>query len=143
MGFIVLVAFLSLPIFFIKGATWFSYLIEPLILLILLLAFTSMFLVGLPLTLMKKTKFTGAQIMFFTSYIFGLILWIICFMYSLMFFGPFITFIGLAFVGIGVLPIAIVGFILNGYWTHLLILAILALITYGSRIYVFALEEDF
>ena len=65
--------------------------------------------VFVPLTLWRKTRGVGSVALFIASYIFGLTTWLFGAMITFSVFGWFGLVLGLLFLGVGVVPLAIVG----------------------------------
>lgn len=141
MGIIIAVFILSLPIFLIKGTVWVGMMLEPIIPIILIISFIITIFIGFPLTLINKTKELGVIIIYIMSFSFGFILWLISFMYSMIIFGGFWTLVGLLFGGIGVIPLAMLGFVIRGYWSYFLISLVLIAFTYGTSTYANCISE--
>jgi hypothetical protein len=133
-SFLILIAVLSLPFVFIMGAAWASKnLLSPLILIgWILLAINIVIL--LPLSLFSRLRgFTGGCI-FFSSFIFGLISWLLGFVMAYSIWGAWAVVIGILLMGGGVVPIALLATAFNGYWDPFLTLLVITILTFGARI---------
>lgn len=142
-GFLILIAFLSLPLVFIMGAAWASRnLLGPLIAIgWVLLALNIVIL--LPLSIFKRFRgFTGGGI-YFSSFLFGLVAWLLGFILTYSIWGAWAVVIGILFLGGGVVPIALLATAINGYWNPFFTLLILAVLTFAARIIgIFIAESD-
>lgn len=127
---------------FIKGAHFavallpYAYTISiPVFLLDLILFF--------PLALIYKTKNIGAVALMISSYIFGFVLWgtsTILVWYN---WGLIWVIVGIFFAGVGVAPMAVALCLFRGYWPTLILLLMLALLTFGIRSFsIFAIERE-
>lgn len=133
LGFLIFIALLSLPFVFIMGAVWSSKnLLGPLITIgWVLLAFNILIL--LPLSIFKGLRgFTGSG-MFISSYLFGLIAWLLGFILTYLIWGAWAVVIGILFLGGGVVPIALLATAINGYWDPFLTLMVVTILTFGTR----------
>jgi len=88
----------------------------------------------IPMAYFKKTKVYAGVGLFSISYFFGFTLWLYSALATYIFWGFLALIIGLFFLGLGVLPIAIVASIFKGEWSVLVNLIYLMALTYGSRI---------
>lgn len=133
-GFLILVAILSLPLVFIMGAAWASKnLLGPLIVLgWVLLAINIVIL--LPLSIFKRLRgFVGGGI-YFSSFAFGLVAWLLGFILTYSIWGAWAVFIGILFLGGGVVPIALVATAINGHWDLFFTLLVVTVLTFAARI---------
>ena len=88
----------------------------------------------LPLTIWRKTRGVAGAGLLITSYIFGLTTWLLGAAVTFGSFGWFGLIIGLLFLGVGVVPLAIIGAIFkldNGGLA--LVLVVMVAVTFGAR----------
>ena len=88
----------------------------------------------LPLTIWRKTRGAVGAGLLITSYIFGLTTWLLGAAVTFGSFGWFGLIIGLLFLGLGVVPLAIIGAIFkldNGGLA--LVLFVMVVVTFGAR----------
>ena len=88
----------------------------------------------LPLTIWRKTRGAAGAGLLITSYIFGLTTWLLSAAVTFGSFGWFGLIIGLLFLGLGVVPLAIIGAIFkldNGGLA--LVLFVMVVVTFGAR----------
>ena len=88
----------------------------------------------LPLTIWRKTRGAAGAGLLITSYIFGLTTWLLGAAVTFGSFGWFGLIIGLLFLGLGVVPLAIIGAIFkldNGGLA--LVLFVMVVVTFGAR----------
>ena len=88
----------------------------------------------LPLTIWRKTRGAAGAGLLITSYIFGLTTWLLSAAVTFGSFGWFGLIIGLLFLGVGVVPLAIIGAIFkldNGGLA--LVLFVMVVVTFGAR----------
>jgi hypothetical protein len=132
-GVVVLVGFLALPVVFILGSTWAAeHLLSPLI-VIGWLAVALDVVILLPLSIFKRFRgFTGSVI-FISSYVFGLVTWLLGFVLTYSLWGLGAVIIGILFLGGGVVPMALLATMFKGLWDPFFTLLVLVVITFASR----------
>ncbi len=127
------VCIFALPVVFIMGSLWASeHLLRPLMVVgWIALALNILFL--LPLSVFKRLRgFTGTG-MFLSSYIFGLVAWLLGFILTYALWGLWAVIGGILLLGGGVVPIALLATLFKGLWEPFFTLIVLAAITFGSR----------
>jgi hypothetical protein len=133
-GFLMFIAILSLPLIFFMGATWASTnLLEPLIAIGWVLLALNI-VIFLPLSIFKRLRgFTGGGI-YFSSFIFGLVAWLLGFILTYSIWGAWAVVVGILFLGGGVVPIALLATALNGSWDPFFTLLAVTIITFSARV---------
>ena len=118
---------------FLAGAKWaMQHLISITLIGWLLLAIN--IVIFLPLSILKKLRFfTGISILL-SSYIFGLIGWLSSFIFVYYFWGMWAVILGLCFIGIGCLPMALVITAVNGDWHSFIYLIAIFILAIFSRV---------
>ncbi len=86
-----------------------------------------------PLTIWRRTRQVGALLLFASSYVIGATLWFLSTALTLSLWGWVALIIGLLFMGVGVLPMAIVACFLNDLGSIGWNLIIMAIIVYAAR----------
>ncbi|MPW27715.1 hypothetical protein F9L16_01705 [Agarivorans sp. B2Z047] len=132
-GIAIFIAVLSLPLIFIMGAAWASKnLLQPLILIgWVLLALDIVIL--LPLSLFSSLRgYTGTGI-YISSFVFGLVAWLLGFVLAYTIWGVWAVVIGILFMGGGVVPIALAATAFGGYWDPFFSLLVISILTFVSR----------
>lgn len=134
LGIAIFVCVLALPVVFIKGSLWASeHLLQPLI-VVGWIALALNILILLPLSIFKRLRsFTGGGI-FLSSYIFGLVSWLLGFVLTYALWGLWAVIVGILFLGGGVVPIALLATLFKGLWEPFFTLIVLTVITFGSRV---------
>ena len=132
-GFFLIVIF-SIPILFIWGGIELSVKIIPWLYLFSGITLIVNIIVFLPMALIRKTRGWAGLGIYFSSFIFGINLWFLGLLITYFFWGALVVFIGLFFMGIGVVPIGILASIFNGEWEALGVLIGLIALTFGTRI---------
>lgn len=106
----------------------------PFISDIALLVFLFDLIIVLPISFFKKAKrFSGIAISY-SSYIFGLQLWLSGLMLTLQIWGIWAVIIGLLLLGIGVVPIAMIATLFHGMWKDFIQLVLSLILVFGARI---------
>jgi S1-C subfamily serine protease len=125
---------LALPIIFICGLTWVSGIVSPwLIPAFFCTLAISIFILG-PLAVIRKTRVFSAAGLMVASYVFGACLWITSLLLTYELWGTIAVIIGLAVLGIGIVPVALLAALFHGQWWHLLDLVMLIVATFGTRL---------
>jgi len=132
-GFVLLVVFNLILLFFIKGGVWLSAEVYPWLVTILDFSiFISLFILS-PLSFFKKTRGISGVGLVYLSYVFGITLWVWSFLLTYNLWGVIALVIGLFFLGLGVIPIALLATIFNGEWSELGNLILSIVMTFGTR----------
>jgi len=100
-----------------------------------IISFLLFVIILIPLSLFRKTKAISGIGMRYASYIFGLNAWILGFIYTLSIWGWTAIFIGLVFLGVGVVPIGILALAIKGLWYPCIELIILIIVVFGVRLW--------
>lgn len=132
-GIAMMVGFVVIIMFFIKGGVWLSEKIFPILYYCFGFTVWIFLLVLLPLAFFRKTRSISSQGMYLSSFVFGATLWVSCFLLTYNLWGAFALFIGLAFMGIGVVPIALLATLFNGMWSTFGEIVLTLAMTYGAR----------
>jgi O-antigen/teichoic acid export membrane protein len=133
-GVVIFLAFLSIPVLLILGSTWAAKnLLQPLIVLGWI-AIAIDILILLPLSIFKGLRsYTGTAI-FISSFIFGLVTWLLGFILTYAIWGLWAVVAGVLLFGGAVVPFALLATLFNGMWEPFFTVLILAALTFGSRI---------
>lgn len=126
--------FLLVAPLIIIGAVWVGGYVLQWLFNIAWIVFAINLLIFLPLGFFRKTGFIGGRGMYFSSFVFGLTLWFSGLLLTYSTWGFPGVFIGLMLAGVGVVPVAMLAMLLNGNFSILLVLILLAILTFGSRI---------
>jgi hypothetical protein len=134
LGIIFMVALIILGGLFIYGGVWISDKVYPWLIPISAIALGVSIFIFLPLGIFRKTRAFAGNGLFIASYVFGatLFVWSLLVAYQLL--GVVGILIGLALAGVGVVPVAMFGTIINGLWSLLLELLLITGFTFGTRI---------
>lgn len=92
--------------------------------------------------LMPATRKVAGWVLFISSYIYGLAMWVYGLLVTLSLWGVIAIIIGLFLGGIGVVPIGMLAAIFNGRWDIFFSILIFAILTYGTRMIGIALAEN-
>ena len=91
------------------------------------------FVILIPLSFIKPLKEITGDLIFASSFFFGLIAWVFGFVSTYYTWGTTALIIGLLLGGIGVVPIGFFAALLNGEWLALLMIFLGVIVTYGTR----------
>ena len=132
-GVVIFLAILSIPILLILGSTWAAKnLLQPLIVLGWIVVAIDI-LIFLPLSLFKGLRgFTGTAI-FISSFLFGLVTWLLGFILTYAIWGLWAVIAGVLFFGGAVVPFALLATLFNGMWEPFFTVIILVALTFGAR----------
>lgn len=133
-GIVIFLAILSIPILLILGSTWAAKnLLQPLIVIGWIVVAIDI-LILLPLSLFKGLRgFTGTAI-FISSFLFGLVTWLLGFILTYAIWGLWAVIAGVLFFGGAVVPFALLATLFNGMWEPFFTVIILVALTFGARI---------
>ncbi len=134
LGFCILLALTVIANLFIIGGVSLSERILPWCWRLSTLALVVSILFLLPLALIRKTRSIAAIGIYICSYVYGISAWFTGLLLTYSIWGSFAVLVGLFFLGIGVVPIAILATLFNGLWAELGILIALCVLTFGSRL---------
>jgi hypothetical protein len=128
-----LVAIFAIPVVFFLGVEWAAqHLLQPLI-MAGWIALAIDVIVLIPLSIFRRLRgFTGVAI-FISSYIFGLVTWLLSFTITYILWGSWAAALGVLLFGGTVVPFAILATIFNGRWYELVVVLILFTVTWGVR----------
>lgn len=132
-GVVIFLAILSIPILLILGSTWAAKnLLQPLIVLGWIVVAIDI-LIFLPLSLFKGLRgFTGTAI-FISSFLFGLVTWLLGFILTYAIWGLWAVIAGVLFFGGAVVPFALLATLFNGMWEPFFTVIVLVALTFGAR----------
>lgn len=134
LGLVFLLALLCIPVLFIRGSAWAAeHLLQPLISVGWVLLALDL-IVLLPLSLFRGLRgFTGTVI-FLSSYVFGLVTWLLGFILTYALWGLWAVIVGVLFFGGAVVPFALLATMFKGMWDPFFTVLILFVLTFASRI---------
>jgi hypothetical protein len=133
-GVAILAAVIALTVVVLRGVTWVSVTVSPLLMPTFFWTLIACLFVLGPSALFHRTRGFAAVGLMFASYVFGFILWVWSFLLTLKLLGMFAVIVGLIFFGIGIVPVALLAVLFNADWSSLGDMAILLVATFGSRI---------
>ena len=135
LGFCCLVVLMFIIMTFARGGVWLSERVYPWLVDINGILFLVVVLLLLPLAIFRRTRpYAGAGI-YFSSFVFGLTLfvWSILITYSIWGVVGIVT--GLLLMGFGIVPVAILACLFHGLWSVIGQLLLLLAISMGSRFF--------
>jgi len=137
----VVIAMLAVPVIFFYGVVWATrHLLGPLM-VAGWIALALDLLVLLPLSIFKRLRgFTGLVI-FISSYVFGLITWLLSVVLTWALWGGWAVVVGILLFGGAVVPFALLATLFKAMWEPFFSVLILFILTFGSRIAGVAIAE--
>jgi hypothetical protein len=139
LGIVLLVAALTLVELFLYGSAWLSEKVLPVLNLIFVVTFVILLVVFLPLSIFRKCRGWCATAFVLWSYLCGLSLWMFSLLVTLNLWGYIAAIIGLLFMGVGILPVALLACIFKGEWSMFFQLIVQFILLFAARIYGFYL----
>jgi hypothetical protein len=133
---------LVVPVIFLKGALWVSEHFLPTLVVAGSIALAVDLVLLLPLALVKVLRPWCAGLILLSSFLFGLITWLVGFVLTYTLWGLGAVTLGLFFLGIGVVPFAFLATLFKGMWADFFTVVALVILTLGSRSVAFALDSD-
>ena len=141
LGVVLMVAALTLVVLFFRGAAWLSENVLPVINLVSAVTFLVLLLVFLPLSIFRKCRGWCAVAFIYWSYLCGLSLWMTSLLVTLNLWGFVAAIIGLIFMGVGILPVALLACIFKGEWSIFFQLILQLAFLIGCRLFGFYLAH--
>jgi hypothetical protein len=133
-GIGIFVGFLLIIGLILEGGLWLSEQIYPWLALISVITLGVVLVVLIPLSLFKRTRMLSGNGFTIASHIFGLTLWTWAFLLTYAIWGGVALMIGLFFLGVGVVPIAMLATLFNGLWSPLVQMILLTVLVFGTRL---------
>ena len=132
-GLLAFVAVLLLCALFLGGMVWFSEHALPWLMNASLITLVFCVAVLLPLSFFRKTRVLAGNGYYFSSFVFGVMLFAYsCIVvYGIWGYGGLIF--GLILAGVGVVPVAYLATILHGFWPTLGNVFLGTVLTFGTR----------
>jgi len=127
---------------FVLGGVWVSNYLLPWLTVISFVVFAIVIFVLLPLAIPRATRGFSSVSILIASYVFGATLWMFGLLLTYFTWGIVAVIIGLVFLGVGVVPIALLATLFKGMWWPFFTLVLLAIATYGCRIGAMSLAES-
>jgi len=132
-GLAIVIAIFAIPTALLFGTAWVSAKVSPWLAPICLLALALCVVILLPAALFRATRGIAATGFFFASYIFGGVLFFAAFITTLELWGMIAVIIGFLFMGMGIVPVAMLAAAFNGQWQTVGVLIIVVVVKIGTR----------
>ena len=139
---LMIVILLVLPVLFLKGAIWAAEHVLPPLILVGWVALAFDILLLLPLALVKVLRPWCAGFILLSSLLFGLISWFLGLILTYTLWGIGAVIVGLFLLGVGVVPFALLATLFKGMWSQFFTVAVLVILTFGSRFVAVALGPE-
>jgi hypothetical protein len=144
-GIVVTVGVIILALLFIRGGVWLSEKLLPILSVVSIYAFLACLFILVPLAVFHPTRGFAGTGLYIASYLFGLSLWMTSLLLAYTLWGITAVFIGLCIAGVGVVPVALLATMFNGFWAAFFSLILMLIATFGSRfmaIYVLTKHDE-
>jgi hypothetical protein len=132
-----IVAIVVIPALFIVGAVKLGTILFPFLELASILFFGIVVLLIVPLSFFQTSRAFAANALLISSYIFALTLWVEALLVTKILWGTIGVVVGLLLAGFGIVPVGILASLFSAAWPQLCDLIVLAILTWGLRIYAF------
>jgi len=142
-GGAVLIGFALLPVLFIKGGIWFSQTILPFMKRLSELTTVVVVLVLLPCAIFKRLRGFASIGLLVGSFVYGATLWLLAFLVTFQLWGWVALLIGMCFLGVGVVPIAMLAAVSKGEWPIFWSMVITLGFVIGARVFSYFLSNSF
>lgn len=129
----IIYAVVIIILWFINGGIWFGEIVLPLHGLFFFAGLVLTFLVLIPLMVIKTTRPYSGLGLYHLTYLFGGIAWFYSAYYCLYFIGIAWLIIGFLLAGVGVVPVAVIGSVIQGQWGVFGLLAVQLIAAVGCR----------
>ncbi len=115
----VLAALTLLLLTFVKGGVWMAREVYPGLIFGAKAVLLGMLILFIPLSMFRRTRAVAGLGIFALSYLLGLTLWVWSLILTFKLWGIFAVILGLFFVGVGIVPIALLAVLFHGDWATL------------------------
>ena len=132
LGIGLLVGLLLLCGLFIEGAVWATIKLTPIVEWANLIAFLASIFLIVPAFIKVGRAFAAIGYLI-VSYVFGLTLWMFSLIVAYALWGAAGIIVGLALMGVGVVPVAAVAALLHGEWYAIANIAFGVVLAFGTR----------
>ena len=139
---VIVAAGIALATAFVLGGVWVSDHLLPWLTIISLVVFAIVVFILLPLSIPRATRGFSSIAILIASYVFGATMWMFGLLLTYYTWGVGAVVVGLFFMGVGVVPIAMLATLFKGMWGPFSTLILLAIATYGCRIGAMSLAES-
>ncbi len=143
LGLLFLAGMIFVSVMMISGTIWASEKIYPWLVMVAAYTLPIVLLIFVPLSFVRRLSGFAGVCLIYSSYLFGLLLWVYSILLTLNYWGGFGLVLGLIFTGGTVLPAAVLATLLNADWNVLLELVIMTVLVFGVRLRaIFILDLD-
>ena len=134
LGLIVMLVLIALPVLFIVGGIAVGQKLLPWLIFLSILTFCFNVVILVPLAFIRAIRPWAGVGFVISSYVFGLTSWFMGLLWTWILWGGGAVFVGLCFLGVGVVPMAILATLFKGMWSALGVLVLAVVLTFGLRI---------
>lgn len=115
------------------GGVWVAFKVYPWVRMAASIAFLLSVFIFTPMLIFRKSRAWGGVALFFSSYLFGFCCWVFSFAVTLETLGVFWLLVGLSFLGVGIVPLAMIGSAWDGLWRPFWDIALALIVTLAAR----------
>jgi hypothetical protein len=133
LGIIVILAMIAIAGVFLGAAEVLSEYALPWLLRLSALGFVVLIAIMLPMSLIGRCRPFTSTATLVISYIFGATVWMDGLVLTMTIWGDGAVIFGLFFMGVGIVPMAMLATLFHGMWARLTELVVLIALTFGSR----------
>jgi hypothetical protein len=137
LGILLLLGIIAVVGVFLGAAEALSEYVLPWCIRVAFWGFLALSVVLLPASLVRRWRSFTSPAMLVLSYLFGATVWMDGLVLTMTIWGDGAVIFGLFFLGVGVVPIAMLATLFHGMWGRLAELVVLTLLTFGSRFFAF------
>ena len=142
LGVLFFIIIITIPILFIWGSVALGMVIIQWLSILSWIVLAIDIIILLPLCIFPATRTFAGTGLFISSFIYGITLWFLGLLFTYILWGMFGVIIGLFIAGVGVVPFGILATLFNGLWGGFWTLIILAVLTFGTRIFGLMLADS-
>jgi hypothetical protein len=133
LGIAVFAAFLCLIALFFYGVTYVSAIILPYLNIAMTIALALCLFVFLPGAFFSSARPLSMWGFLYSSYIFGAVAWLYSVIVAYVFWGIVPMIVGICFMGVGVVPVALLAALFHGAWWQIANIIFPAALYFGAR----------
>lgn len=132
-GVAILAALMALPLMFLGGGIWAAERFLPVLFTLSWIALAIVAFILVPLAFFRRTRGLAGALIFGSSFLFGLSLWLWGLLVTFIVWGWVGVLVGIFLMGVGVVPIGMLAMLVEGEWSLLVQMIVLAVVVFLTR----------